>query len=68
MGNVNNIEQKYIDQYKQHHSDTTKFPGNSYKHQHNLVAHLVQETDSKTLLDYGCGKARQYTVEKLHEE
>ena len=62
------IEREYIEQYKLHHSDTTKFPGNSYLSQHHLIAKLVKETDSKTLLDYGCGKARQYTVDKLHEE
>ena len=62
------IEQKYIEQYKLHHKDTTKFPGNSYLSQHHLIAKLVKETDSKTLLDYGCGKARQYTIDNMHEE
>jgi hypothetical protein len=49
-------------------NDTKKFQGNSYISQHHLIATLVKETESKTLLDYGCGKARQYTVDKLHEE
>ena len=62
------IEREYIEQYKLHHSDTTKFPGNSYLSQHHLIAKLVKETDSKTLLDYGCGKARQYTIDNMHEE
>ena len=51
-----------------YHNDTTKFPSNSYLSQHHLIAKLVKETDSKTLLDYGCGKARQYTIENMHEE
>ena len=46
------IEREYIEQYKQHHSDTTKFPGNSYLSQHHLIAKLVKETDSKTCLLY----------------
>lgn len=62
-----NLNNSYIQQYKQYHSDPSKYPGNSYQEQHENILALVLETNSKSLLDYGCGKGLQYTEQKYHE-
>jgi len=55
-----------IDQYRQLH-EAGKFRGLSLLPHVKLVAGLVKETESKTLLDFGCGKGEQYTKHFCHE-
>ena len=50
----------YIDQYKEAHKDSTRFPGISIRYYVKDIAQLIDQTDTKTLLDFGCGKGEQY--------
>lgn len=34
----------------------------------NIILDLMKKTNSKTLLDYGCGQGKQYTEWKIHEK
>lgn len=54
------IFNKYKDQYKLMHGKRL-FSGNSLKEDYiPLIKTLVNKTNSKTALDFGCGKARMY--------
>ena len=63
-----------IQEYKRLHKETNPdrnepwFPGKSIRPHVNKIAGLVRETDSKTLLDFGCGQGRQYSEMKVHNE
>ena len=37
--------------------------GSDCKNYHNQIRHLMDKYNAKTVLDYGCGKGRQYTDE-----
>ena len=54
-----------IDLYKLYHQDKNKYVGDSFKHQQPYITALINETKSRTLLDYGCGKGEQYLKENL---
>ena len=59
----------WIEEYKKYHAEReTNYPGNNLKPQLHHIKDLVQDTNAKTLLDYGCGKGLQYTEWKHHEE
>ena len=59
----------WIEEYKKYHAEKdTNYPGNNLKPQLHHIKDLVQDTNAKTLLDYGCGKGLQYTKHKHHEE
>lgn len=60
---------KYINLYKEYHAMHEKgYPGNSFRRNGwEPVTELIFETSPTTLLDYGCGKGKQYHDEKLHE-
>ncbi len=55
----------YIEQYKQAHQDPKTFPGISLRYYVRDIKRLIEGTNSKTLLDYGCGKGEQYTNHEL---
>ena len=55
----------YIQQYKEYHKDYRKYPGNNLEPQLHHILQLMQETESTTLLDYGCGKGYQYHNNRL---
>ena len=59
------IKQKYIEQYKLYHNNGWG-DGVSYPAQHQHIVDLVKDTQSTSLLDYGCGKGKQYTKQGLH--
>ena len=61
------IKNKYINQYKQYHSNPELYPGNSFGNGYEHITDLIADTRAKTVMDYGCGKATQYTQRKLHE-
>ena len=48
------------------HETTTYTKDNTYEKNVKIVKELIHETKSKTLLDFGCGKGDQYTIEKSH--
>lgn len=45
-----------------------RFPGTAIKGYVDDIGNVVRETGSKTLLDYGCGKAIYYREHKIHEK
>lgn len=59
---------KYINLYKEYHSNKNNYQGVSYGKEHQKITELVRETKSQTLLDYGCGKATQYHLQGLHHD
>lgn len=58
----------YLEQYKELHKDSKKFPGDSLLLNIKFIVPLIDSTQTKSLLDYGCGKGLQYTLDKLHEK
>lgn len=57
-----------IDQYKKFHSmDDGHYWGDMLRYNAHHIGRLVEETESKTLLDFGCGKGKQYLVEEEHK-
>lgn len=59
---------EYIKMYQTLHARGNMFPGHSVVAHASNVASLIKETSSKTLLDYGCGKGKQYSQLKVHEQ
>lgn len=57
----------YRKQYEQMHVRGF-FPGKQPIKQWNEINELIERFKPKTLLDYGCGKARCYTEVKIHEK
>lgn len=55
-----------IEQYQFLHSNTKYFGGTAIKGFIEDIGELIRESDSKTLLDYGCGKAVFYLQNKCH--
>jgi len=56
------LKQYYIDS----HTNTDVYSG-SCTHLHAIsIKNLIQMTRAQSLLDYGCGKGKQYFVENLH--
>lgn len=59
-------QEQYIEMYRHLHRRENNFPGASTAKHVGDIASLIKETNSKTLLDYGCGKGTQYTKDKVH--
>lgn len=53
-----------IEQYRMMH-EAGHFPGHSLKKHLENIEYLIRKTGSKTVLDYGCGKALAY-VDGVH--
>jgi len=51
----------YIAQYKEYHRDKKKYRGDNLAPQIHHILELIQMTQATTLLDYGCGKGKQWT-------
>jgi SAM-dependent methyltransferase len=60
--------QRVIGYYRYMHRNRRKFRGNSTRKHIKTIARMVEECGAKTLLDYGCGKARHYRHLRLHEQ
>jgi len=57
---------KYLDQYKEIHEKSIHYGGgNALSVQAHFIQKMIEETESKTLLDFGCGKA-DYENNKIH--
>lgn len=54
-------------QYREMHDNPKRFPGYSIKSYIEPIAALVAEHQPETMLDYGCGKAKGYSIELYHE-
>ena len=57
-----------IDQYKEMHKDENLYAGSTINLHGTSIGQLIQETKSKTMLDFGCGKAIQYVKENAQNE
>ena len=60
------IEQHYIDLYRVMHEDKRNYQGISLMKETPNIANIVLETNSHTVLDYGCGKGNQYIESHLN--
>ena len=49
-----------IEEYRQLHSNPKYFRGSGTLKYRDEIARLIRLTETKTLLDYGCGKGMQY--------
>jgi hypothetical protein len=56
----------YIDEYKEYHKDPQKYPGASFHKELPHIKSLMNEVKPKTILDFGCGKGKQYSALNLH--
>ena len=54
-----------ISQYKQLHAEG-KFAGYSVLEHREQIKNLIRETESSSVLDYGCGKALPYLRDGMH--
>lgn len=61
-------QQHLIEMYAEFHRKGDKFGGDSLGAHIPEIGRLIAETGSKTVLDYGCGRARLYEKEKLQEK
>ena len=69
--NTESLKLEYIDQYKKiRETNKSVFPGRSLTCHNNIqqIKLLIDETNSKTILDYGCGGGEQYTELNSHKE
>lgn len=57
-----------INQYKEMHKDESLYADSVIGLHKQSIRQGLEITGSKTILDYGCGKATQYTIDKVHEE
>ena len=57
---------RLLDQYRQLHEGDT-FPGLSIMPFVYDLKHVIRAHGSRSLLDYGSGKGRQYKAERVHE-
>ena len=57
----------YRDLYTEMHKRRDNFIGYSILPHVADIAALVERHRSKSLLDFGCGKGHQYTVERVHD-
>lgn len=60
--------EQIISQYRWLHKIGKYFRGKSIRYHEDDIKQLISDTNSRTLLDYGCGKGWQYSKMKLHED
>lgn len=58
---------RLISQYVQMHEKGFYRGGSTLKRHVEAISRLVAEIPTESILDYGCGKGRQYTEDGLHE-
>jgi len=54
-------EQEYVELHQKH---PDIFTGRSTYEHKDRIANLIELTGSSTVLDYGCGKGKQYTIDQ----
>ena len=57
-----------VDQYKQLHKDESFYAASVLSIHKESIRQYLSVKDCKSILDYGCGKATQYTVENIHND
>jgi 2-polyprenyl-3-methyl-5-hydroxy-6-metoxy-1,4-benzoquinol methylase len=57
----------YAAEYRRLHANKKWFTGKSIMDYAGQITELVYATQAKTILDYGCGKGKQYSEFKVHE-
>ncbi len=62
------MQMDYAKAYGQMHKNPKAFPGFSIKWAVKEISERVKKTKSKTLLDYGCGKGKQYSERRVHDQ
>lgn len=58
----------YSAHYRELHKSEKKFPGFSIKAALPQIVMLVSGTKPRSILDYGCGKGRQYSEQNIHQQ
>lgn len=61
-------QRQLIDLYRDVHDASGRFQGTAIKGHIEDIGRVIKETDSKTLLDYGCGQAVYYLTHKIYEK
>jgi hypothetical protein len=61
-------QQRLIELYAERHKKGDRFHGKSLGPHLEELGKLIQETGSKTILDYGCGRACFYRNDRVHEK
>lgn len=63
------VSENYKEQYRlMHDSDPLMFPGQQTLFAAPYIKNVIREYECKTLLDYGCGKGLQYSVNNIHSD
>ncbi|MGB0203375.1 MAG: methyltransferase domain-containing protein [Acholeplasmataceae bacterium] len=65
------IHDKYINLYKEKIKENPNYARGAETFKHGsgeIILNLMKKTNSKTLLDYGCGQGKQYFEKKFHEK
>lgn len=57
-----------IEQYKEMHKDENLYAGSATTLHKESIKQCLEITQSKSILDYGCGKGIQYFKENIHNE
>ena len=57
-----------VDQYKEMHKDENLYAGSSLNLHKESIKQFLKVTESKSILDYGCGKGIQYHKENIHKQ
>jgi hypothetical protein len=61
-------QRQLVELYAEFHLKKDKFGGDSLGIHIPAIGELIKETESKSVLDYGCGRAKHYTQDKLSEK
>ena len=57
-----------IELYKEIHENQNVYNGSALILHAQSIKDIIEMLNVKTILDYGCGKGKQYSKEKIHEE
>lgn len=62
------MRKEFEDMYKVMHQDENLFRGGALLLHAEEIGRLMTVFDTKSILDYGCGKGYQYTQEQIHKQ